>query len=480
MRQHDFRISLIAAACAALALTACGGGGGTTATATAPSLLGTSAVSGTVTGFGSVIVDGVRIDDSSVAATVETEDDSVRRAEIKIGQHVEVEHDGNHVASAIRITSELEGMVTAVDTAAGSISVLGQTALINTDPAAGPVTVFETPYQSVADVKVNDAVEIHGLLKLDAAGKSTLQATRVEKKNSANANRVKGTVSALSATAKTFKIGDLLVSYANANITPTSRTLADGAEVLVWIPLNATSTGAAINATKVKIRDRKGQSQEKEAKLGGAVSKLDASAKTFAVDGVKVDASQATIDQSGKSFADIKEGSYVRAKGAYLVDGTLQAKTISLRALERESGKEVELHGSILNFQSNADFTLRGLAVDAGAARISCASTTLANDLQVEVAGRLTTTGKVVAAEVKCESAQDGQSVVEREGVASKVDATTRTLVLAKDLKSVNVQWSDTTVFIGVDSAALDGKKIEVEGVMSGGVLRAAKIKLEA
>lgn len=482
MKHQRSHLTLIAAACAALVLAACGGGGGTTTTGSTSTVLGTSTVSGTVTGFGSVIVDGVRIDDSAVAPSVETEDDSVQPAEVKIGQHVEIEHDGNQVARSIRISAELEGAVTAVDLAAGTISVLGQKATINSDPALGPVTVFEAPYQAIGDVNVNDVIEIHGLVKLDAAGKSFIQATRVEKKNSANANRVRGIVTALSTTARTFKIGDLLVSYASANVTPTSRTLKDGDEVYVWIPLNATSSGAAINATKVKIRDRKGVSQDREARVGGAVSALDASAKSFTVNGVKVDASQAAFGPAGKTIADISNGVYVRVQGTYLADGTLKASSVMLRSMEQGSGREVELHGSILNYQGNADFMVRGLKVNASNATITCTGTSgLANDLQVEVEGRLTATGQVIATEVKCETAQEGRSVMEREGVAGSVDAAAKTFVLGMGPRgSVNVQWSDTTLFVGVAATSLGAKKVEVEGALSGGVLRATKIKLDS
>lgn len=483
MRKHHSQLTVIAAACVALALSACGGGGGggTTASGSTSTVLSTSTVSGTVTGFGSVIVDGVRIDDSTVTATVETENDSTQTAEVEIGQHVEVEHDSNNVAKAIRISSELEGTVTAVDAGAGTLAVLGQTATVNADATLGPVTVFKAPYTGLADIAVNDVVKVHGLVKVDAAGKSSIQATRVEKKISSNANRVRGIVASLSTTAKTFRVGDLVVSYANARITPASRSLKDGDEVSLWIPLNATYTGTAINASKVKIRTLEGVSQDREAKVGGAVSDLDATAKTFTLDGVTVDASQARFVPANKAFADLRDGTYVRVQGTTLADGSLKAATITLRAMEKGSGREVELHGTILNYQSNANFTLRGVQIDASTATISCTGTTaLGNNVQVEVEGRLTATGTVVAKEVKCESAQDGQSVVEREGTAGTVDATAKTFVITTENGTVNAKWSATTLFVDVTSETLSGKKVEVEGVMSSGVLVATKVKLDS
>ena len=476
-----FRLTLVAAAAStALLLAACGGGGssgGSASSSPAAAQAGTATSSGTVTGFGSVFVDGVRIDDRNVIAGVEQEDGGIMNAELKIGQHVDVEYDDNLVAKLIRITSEVTGKVQSVDTVKGTLSVLGQTIVINTDAAAGPVTVFDAPYTGLADVKAGDTIEVNGLIKTDAAGNVTLQATRIEKEAPAAFQRLRGHVTDLSTTANTFKVGGLLVSYANASVKPSAAALANGADVVVSIPANQTITaGTAVSASFVKVKNHREENQDKDAKLGGAITKIDVNAKTFVVDGVKVDASKASFEQSGRSFANLSEGVYVRVKGAYQADGTLVASSIVIRSLERESGREVELHGSILNFKSNADFMLRGVNVDASSAKISCPSgTTLANNLQVEAEGHLTSTGKLIAVEVKCEDIQTGASIVERVGIANKVDTTAKSLTLG-DTQSV--VWTSNTLFVGVDAASLAGKSVEIEGTLSGSVLTATKIKL--
>lgn len=463
----------------ALLLAGCGGGSGSASSgASSSTQLGTATVAGTVTGFGSLIVDGVRIDDHAAVAGIDREDDTVENAELKIGQHVEVEHDGKLVATSIRITSELEGPVDKVDATAGTLTVLGQTATINADSALGPVTVFEAPYTKLADVKAGDMVEIFGLLKVDAAGKASLQATRIEKRTIGTFNRVKGIVSELSVSATTFKVGALLVNYANAKVKPSAAALVNGAEVYVSIPVTTTSTGSAVNAAVVKVKNHKEKNHDMEAGLGGLITKLDAAAKTFVVDGITVDATQAVFAQSGKGFADLKEGTYVRVEGTYLADGTLKAKLVVLRKVEIESGFEVELHGTILNFTSNTDFTVRGLSIDAGSAKLSCGvAGVLSNNLQVEIEGSMTATGKVMATKVSCEEVKDGASIVERLGIAGKTDATAKTFTVA-GVQETKVQWSATTLFVGVVPAALDGKLVEVEGMITAGVLQATKIKL--
>ena len=479
LKLNGMTLSMIAAAAALVA--GCGGGGASApvASATTPSLLGTATSSGTVTGFGSVIVDGVRIDDRNVAAGVEQEDGSIVNSELKIGQHVDVEHDANLVATMVRITSELKGTVDSVNSAAGSMSILGQTVMVNTVVANGPLTVFEAPYASLTDIKSGDTVEVNGLIKVDAAGKATLQATRIEKVALGAFSRVRGDIAELSTTASTFKLGGLLVSYAGATVKPSAAALVNGADVVVSIPTRQTFTGTAVNAAVVKVKNHHEENQDKDGKLGGPITKFDAAAKTFTVDGVKVDASKAVFDQANRTFADLSEGVYVRVKGSYLADGSLVASTIVIRSLERESGREVEVHGSILNFKSNADFTLRGLSIDASTAKLSCPGiVALTNGQQVEVEGHLTATGKLIAVEVKCEAA-DGTATLERDGVASAVDATAKTLTLGVLPNAIKVQWTATTLFVNIDPATLSGKTVEVEGTLAGSVFTATKIKLE-
>ncbi|NEX59824.1 DUF5666 domain-containing protein [Noviherbaspirillum galbum] len=515
MNKHPIQYSLIAAACAALIMSACGGGGGDSASAAsntpaASTVLADSFMSGTVTGFGSIFVDGKRVDDRNVTAGKENADGSIASQELKLGQHVMVENDASLAARLIRVESQVEGAVSAVDGSAGTLTVLGQNIRINTDASLGPVTVFGDPYAKLADVALNDQVEVHGLAKTDSAGKTVIQATRIEKKVSAEASVLRGIVSSLSASAKTFKINDLVVNYGNANVTPASMTLAEGQEVAIWIPQNAVTTAPATttttgstgtttttgtttgtttataspaqvttaNATKIKIRDRKSENQSMDFQLGGAIAKLDPTAKTFVIDGISIDASSATFDQAGKTFADLKDGAYVRVKGTFQANGSLKAQTITLRTLETEGIGDVELHGTILNFKSNADFTVRDVQVDASNAKVTCGTTALANNVQVEVEGKLATGGKLAATQVKCETPQENVTIQARSGLVVKVDLVAKTLTIGSGTESVTVQWTSGTLFVNVEQAALSGKTVVIEGVVSGGVFRATKIKL--
>ncbi len=116
-------------ACIAAILAGCGGGGDSGTTST------TSFASGPIQGFGSIIVNGVRFDDSSAKVSSEDDDngESRNRSELKLGMVVDVQggatssdDSGRHgKANDIRFGSELVGPVTAL--AADGFTLLGQT-----------------------------------------------------------------------------------------------------------------------------------------------------------------------------------------------------------------------------------------------------------------------------------------------------------------------------------------------------------------
>ena len=445
-------------------------------TATPVAVAGTASTAGTITGFGSVIVDGKRIDDTAVIPHAEADDGVLKIVEMKLGHHIVVLHDDKLFASRIVIAPEVRGQVSTVDLVAQTFTILGQTVRINTLTASGPVTIFETPYARLADLRVGDTVEVHALIQRDATGAALLQATRIEGRAPGTLGMVKGIVSELSTSGQTFKVGGLLVSLGDAPVTPGRAALANGVEAAVRLRANASSAVAAASA--VRIKDRQGDAAVHEASLAGPIGQVDAVRKTFVVDGVTVNAEKAVLE-SGQSLGNLASGQYVRVKGN-LNAGVLSAATVALPANEQEPGRETELHGSITAFASNAAFRVRGIRIDASSARITCpAPALLSENLQVEVRGHPLSSGTVVANEVKCEAAAQDKSVVDRVGQASSVDVAKQTLTLGNGPTALTVTWNDGTVFSGLDATTLKDKKLEVEGKLKGTVLVATRIKRE-
>lgn len=455
---------------AALALlAACGGdvgSGGTGAPVTGMAV-------GTVNGFGSVIVDGVRFDDSRVLALTEAEPGKDTPAELRMGQRVGIEFDNAGMATAVRVDAAIVGPVSSID-GAGRFTVLGQSVTVNTSAATGPVTQFSGGYAGTSDMKAGDAIEVHGLL----VSPGMVQATRIERRNVLPAYlRVTGTLAELGKDgAAVFKLGALVVDASSAQLLPTGKALANGQNLTVMGPLAGFNTDAqgVQHLAAAQVRIRQFSADLGQTSMSGEISALDTTRHLFSVDGVAVDYGAAAFSPSATVPAT---GMYVRVQGTLRSNGSLLAKTVVLRNGETEP--EAQLKGTIVGFTPGLKtFTIRDVQVDAGSASVEgCPSSGSWDGLYAEVQGGLRGTG-VVAKEVHCSSEPAG-GTIEREGRAGNVDLSARTFVLTMEGATQAVAWTTTTYFGGVTAETLNSKKVEVQGVLSSGVLVATKIKLD-
>ena len=462
--------------CCVALIASCGGAGevGSGGTGAAPA----SAV-GTVTGFGSIVVDGASFDDSNATVQVEDTPDQPVTSEAKLGQRVEVEFDTDGVAKTVNIQAEVVGLVSAKDGATASLTVLGQTVVINSNLANGPVTQFAAPYTGLGDVAVADVVEVHGVPRLDSTG-YVVQATRIEKRAALpDYLRVAGIVTALSSAggSQQFTLGGLKVNSTAALILPVSRSLAEGQSVVVWARaanLQTSGVGApSLTANVVRIRERIHGVQQSY--LGGVVAGLGGS--TFNLGGVVVNYTGAQVTSSGNT-ASLANGQYVQVRGDFAADGSLVASRVKIR----DGLLDAELKGTLTRYNATIpSFEVRGVNVTAAGATLDSCVGGLAEGLYVEVKGRLSLNG-IVAQSIKC-SAEPAGVVIERRGVASSVVQLTNRFTLTTTTGAQQaVRWSALTFFRdGLTSTSLDGAALRVEGVLnpSTGFLIATKIRLD-
>lgn len=381
--------ALSATLAAVVVLAACGGGGADAPAGTTPPTSTATSVyaSGPVTGFGSIILNGVRFDDSGAAIT---DDDgrAMAESEIHLGFQVEIEgrpgsDDGHGFAHAIHVHSALIGPVGAIDTTAGTLTVLGQTVAVDAQ------TAFDSALASgLASVTTGAVVQVHG--QFDSASGSYV-ATRIELDAAATRYKIRGTITAFDATAKTLSIGATAVDFSTTTHVPTD--LAVGK--LVAIRLATTPVGGVWTATAIFDGQRLLQNHD-VAHLRGVISAFT-SATQFSVDGNPVDATNATFPdgQSG-----IVLGATVEVAGQ-LVDGVVVARVVEVENEHQHDGSRVELHGTIGALDTTAKtFVVRGVTVSyAGAVEFHDGSAaTLANGLFVEVRGGFSSDGSVVDA----------------------------------------------------------------------------------
>ena len=369
----------------AMLMAGCGGGGGST-TASVP-IGGTgSSASGAITGFGSIIVGGVRFDDS--AASIQDDDGPLNSGALKLGMVVRIKggkktDDGSSIranAESIEVHSELQGPVDSKT--ANSIVVLGQTVKIS-------ATTFFEDGLSLATLAVGAVVEVHGFVDPVT---NTLTATRIERKANPKVFKLQGTVSALNPA--TFKLGTLTISY-RPEVVPSSLTLANGSVVRVRLettPVNGTWTALKVQKFEIEHEDRN------EAEVEGIVTTFESSTR-FSVNGLLVNASAAVVP------AGVKLGARVEVEGS-VVNGVLVAKKVEL-----EGGADVpkfELHGTPSLLDTTAKtFVLRGVTVNYGSATFSNGVTalSLANDPKpnLEVKGMRSDANVIVATRISLE-----------------------------------------------------------------------------
>ncbi|HYL71391.1 MAG TPA: DUF5666 domain-containing protein, partial [Candidatus Dormibacteraeota bacterium] len=204
-------------AAAALVVAGCGGSGyGGSTSAPPPAAASKSTVTmGAITAFstGGVTLNGMQFQAGS--AVVSIDGASGQLASLHVGDVVQVRghHDdggGDDVADEIDFRGDVRGPVSAIDTTAQTLVVLGQTVAVSAD------TSFDDDISpaSLAGVHVGDIVEVSGM----PAAEGTIHATRIEGKPPGSTFQVVGAASNTDATAKTLNINALAVDFATATL----------------------------------------------------------------------------------------------------------------------------------------------------------------------------------------------------------------------------------------------------------------------
>ena len=388
---HPWLRAAAALGVAVAGLIACGGGGSSGSASSGANA--TSFAAGPITGFGSVIINGVRFDDSK-AHIADDDGNAHVSGDLKLGMIAEVhggalstDDKGTHgAADDIAFRSEVVGPVGAVDATAGTLTVLGQPVDVSA------TTVFDDRLSTgLAAIKVGDVVEVYGLLDT-ATGH--ISATRIEPKPNAALFKVRGIVAALDTTAHTFQINGQTFSYAGLDPTLVPATLANG--LLVRVKVQTTQTAGAWVVTQLRDATRKVEDRD-EAEIKGRITAFTSSA-AFSVDGIAVDASSATFPNG---TTGVVLGARVEVEGK-ASGGVIVASKVSVETEDEARHGEFELHGQISALDTTAKtFSLRGLTVDysgTGVVFKDGTAATLANGVQVEVRGALSADGTQVAA----------------------------------------------------------------------------------
>lgn len=454
-----------------LMLASCGGGSLVATTGGGVGTGGTGISLGTVTGFGSLVVDGTTYNSATpqyFAGDDQTAQALAPSSSVTLGSRLQITLDGQGNPTVVLIEPELMGAVSGL-TATG-FTVNGVAVRANTNPALGPVTYYSglSNFKGLAN---GMQVEVHGAFGLDANGQGDVQASLIAQLPSANpVTRITGIVSHWNPTRGSFNIGTETITVApGATVLPSGMALADGELVNVWSNQPLGNGGQAVTASALRIRTLKGQSGSVQ--IGGLVANLDGT--RFAVSGLPVDASAAAL---ASTVQTLTTGEYVVVEGdADPSTGVVTASSIRPFASAPE---QVRLHGTITNFVSSSNFAVRGVTVNAAQASfVNGSAASLGNGVFVDVAGSVS--GNVVnASTVQVFSAAPEGGTVDYEGTVSQFNPATNSFLLTwKDdgqTMSSPVALAPNVAFVnGAAAQLVDGAAIEIEATNAAGALKA-------
>lgn len=485
LKQHLQRgLGTLTCALSAAVLVACGGGGGASDTgsaaapaqppASSPSASIAGVVDGTITGFGSVIIDGQRYDDSLAKVAFANQPEAQTAGtlgDLHTGMRVQAALKDGALQSLV-VNFALVGTVGAVDGTAGTLSVFGQT--IKTTATGQLPTVFEG-FSSLTQLAVGDLVKVSGTV----AGDGSITATRIERKvkDGSELFRISGAVQGLDTVAKTFALvgnSSVTVGYADAKLLPAGVVIENGKLVSV-VSANAPAASGGktvLNASAIEVKARK-LPDSSDTTVGGPISDFQSLA-ALRIGDVLVDASTATLKE-GTTAADVANGAQAQAHGT-IKDGAMKADW--LRVFKNDTALKALLIGQVTDYVSLANFTLRGTVVDASAAKFTKGSAAdVATGAWVQVTGQLTPSGvKATEVAVQPPPADKPEHLA---GAISAVDAAGKSFTLL----GTAVKWGDTTK-VSPDGKSLAnlavGVAVTVEGSYSAtsGVFTATSVNV--
>jgi hypothetical protein len=356
----------------AVLMAACGGGGEGTDTA-GVGTGGTGSFSvGTVTGLGSVYVNGVRYEDEGARLVDDDGNVKVLGADdnpLKVGMVVKVTGSVDDTgtvrkATEIEVGAEVKGPVTAVDAAAGTFNVFGIT--VRTSAA----TVYGN-FGGVAALATGNVIEVYGQPDTDGS----IVATYVEREAGSVAvfvaddgeYRLRGEVAGLSGSSPSFAFTVRGVAVRTNAATDFDGTPAAG--VAVSVRLNPTQRGdGSYDAERVKVRSTGYEDTEDDAEgeVEGYVSGFAGAGAGFEVGGYPVRLATGVVYEDGVA-ADLKDGVRVEAKGS-IDGGVLVVTKLEFKSRDDDDdGEDDEVSGGSKEFEFKGAAACTGCANGSGA-----------------------------------------------------------------------------------------------------------------
>lgn len=369
-------------------LSACGGGGGGTVAGGSGGGVGSGGTGisvGPITGFGSIIVNGITYDTQT--ATITTSDSP----SLQLGMTVEVAGTvqaglTTGTATSVVAAADLRGTIDTLSLAPDQLTVLGTTVSTDSQTIVDGAAAF-------ANLQVGDRVQVYGLV--DATG--SVRATRIELLPGATTPVLSGQIQNLNTGATTFQIGTLTVQYGTATFAGGLTAGQLATDLRVRVRAAADPVAGVLTATQIQLWHGNAQPEGSTSSVTGVVTDF-ASLASFRVLGAAVDASSAQI--TGGPAGSIGNGVKVEIVGT-VRNGVLEASRVAIRHVPGTGGPvSYSLEGTIGAFVSSGNFRVQGNRVDAsggGVVFVGGTAGNLANAVRVRIAGSAVSNGVLLA-----------------------------------------------------------------------------------
>jgi hypothetical protein len=343
------RSALLGMAGAVAQLSGCGGGSSDVAGLSSG---GTgSFTSGTITGFGSIIVNGIRYNDDD-AAVFATDGLASDVTQLQLGMVVHIEGStvkqapttgGLPTATAYRINYDSEWIGPVSNINGMTFEILGHTVEVQ------GATFIDGEISDYADLTTAHFVEIHGYV--DKINKH-IDASRITVTSVRPAYyKLSGAVSIINRTNKTALLGPTPIAW----LQPSDFSDSIANDDFIRVRLNTTPVHSAWIVSRIDQQSSPvallSANFSYEAEVHGCITEFR-SGDNFAVNGIWVDASSASIAGILRAGAAVEVEGNIRA-------GKLIATAIEVKSLSEANSQEYEFYGLVTNLTPQT-FDVRG------------------------------------------------------------------------------------------------------------------------
>jgi len=465
-----------------LGLSGCGSDNGSSME-TQSSVINKS-ISGVITGFGSVVINGVEYETDGARFIIDgvEGDESLLKLGMVVSLNGSVNSDGTTgTALEIKFDDEVEGVVLANNfTKDKTLNIMGLTVHVDDD------TVFESNAAEIIDmasIVEGNVIEVSGY----STGDGNILATRLEVKKASyevgDVIEVKGNISDLTAT--TFMIGALTINYESASLDNNlSNGLTEGLLVEVK-SRDALNEAQQLVAYEIEAKGIKHSTQEQNnnerndhVEIQGIVTST-VDLPEFTVNGMPVILNDQTRFEQG-NISLLVNGVKLKVEGYRDENGKLVAKKIKL-----ERPANIKLEGKVMS-TSLLDNTVMvfGQAIkinnftmvkderygdDDQDVKYNFGVDDLTVDNWLEISAYLDADGQLVAKKMKRERLEATEQEV-LQGQLVPVDSTT----LPFSIAGIAVDLANLT-----NASFIEGMNVKLKGRFSDGVFIATKASID-